>query len=391
MINEVQIQRELYQDSEALVPVVKDITVFLRDYLPARPLIRDEFNDLYLKIKDFSKRGGVSIYSVIGHRGSGKTLFSKYLILQLNRDGIPAYYIDCQKYDTTGKILRHVFFLNDFSMFVGAVIESNKQGKSPVLFFDDAQFLNDYEILNYFLKHSNYSIQFVFLSIRDSLLYFFKKKTISLDRIRMKNYSKDELFEILNSRAELGLKKVVKASIEVLSEYLVERYSGDASLGVRILPTLALRDWPIKKEEIEHVVRWFVNMEISGILSELYERDLAVLFSAIFESDLNTFKVKVSRISREILGYGLSWERVQDALNNLINMGLLIIVTERDEQELPVSKHLKLLCDRKLVMEEMVKRHRKELAEVLGAPSNPVAQIIRTHSSFPLLEQLLKQ
>ncbi|MGC8981275.1 MAG: AAA family ATPase [Thermoplasmata archaeon] len=374
---------------------IKDPQVFLPSYIPQKIYIRDEFEKLYLKLS--GSQPVAPLYMVVGRRGSGKTLFARSLALRLGDAGIPSFYVDATTQNTSRKILGHILlqprqeYRELLDLFISRVGRSGSG--SVYLIIDNAQFLKDMDLMEHFLRHQELGIKFITTSLGDFWSYALlrKFKNLTPERIDLHDYGPDELFQIMEYRAGLGLVSHDQQSLRAVAEYIAGEYRGDSSVAVRILPRIASAGWPRERERIEPLVRGFIEQDLMAILRDLPERDLMVLFSAIYEHDLEPLYSVSSRFAREILSYGLSQDRIRTAINNLVNMGLVVFVpADRGSGDSGGQRQrysLRIAFDRRLVVMEVVKRYRSRLREILADPANQVGSTIRFHSSFSYFRQ----
>ncbi len=224
--------------------------------------------------------------------------------------------------------------------------------------------------------------------MNDVWFYPLSKKVgkVDVERIEFKDYTYDDLFEILTYRADRGLASSHSRALLALSTFIAKEYKGNASLAIRVLPRIASSGWPDDTEKVAEIVKRFIDEDISALLSVLPERDLVVLFSLIYENDAKAIFPVSSRFANEFLNYNLPYDRVKSSLSNLVNHGLIVYTYPpesngqkgRNKQSLV----LKIMFDRKLIVKEVVKRYGGVLRNIINDPTNQVGSLIRSHSSF---------
>src|SRR3990170_8499765 len=84
---------------------IRDFKVFDFNYIPEKPLMRDEVKPLADALLRYQKTGIANHLLIFGSRGSGKTLTVRYLTRILEGSGLKSLYINCRSHNTSFKIL----------------------------------------------------------------------------------------------------------------------------------------------------------------------------------------------------------------------------------------------------------------------------------------------
>ena len=88
---------------------IKDFNVFDFNYIPDKPLMREEVKSIIDALLKYEKTNIPSNSIIIGSRGSGKTLTMKFLQrLFKDKSDLNIKYVSCRSYNTSFKILANL-------------------------------------------------------------------------------------------------------------------------------------------------------------------------------------------------------------------------------------------------------------------------------------------
>ncbi|MGD2109982.1 MAG: AAA family ATPase, partial [Phycisphaerae bacterium] len=88
---------------------VKDFSVFDFNYVPEKPLLRNETKPLLNAVIRLKRSGIPTHQLIVGSRGSGKTLTLKHLQSVIPAStGVDVVYVNCRHQNTSFKILAHL-------------------------------------------------------------------------------------------------------------------------------------------------------------------------------------------------------------------------------------------------------------------------------------------
>jgi len=88
---------------------VKDFSVFDYNYIPEKPVERAEVKEIVKQMVRFEMTGIPAHMSIVGSRGSGKTLMLKYLQHMVSRKTeLDVLYVNCRHHNTSFKIFAHL-------------------------------------------------------------------------------------------------------------------------------------------------------------------------------------------------------------------------------------------------------------------------------------------
>jgi Cdc6-like AAA superfamily ATPase len=88
---------------------IKDFAVFDYNYIPNEPVMREEVKEVIKNMLRFEMSGIPTHMTVIGSRGSGKTLMFKYLQKLISKETkLDVLYVNCRHRNTSFKIFAHL-------------------------------------------------------------------------------------------------------------------------------------------------------------------------------------------------------------------------------------------------------------------------------------------
>ena len=83
---------------------IKDISVFDFNYVPPKPLMRDEVRPVIDALIRYQQTGIANNILILGSRGCGKSVLARYLIT-LMENQLKFVYVNCRQHNTSFKIL----------------------------------------------------------------------------------------------------------------------------------------------------------------------------------------------------------------------------------------------------------------------------------------------
>ena len=85
---------------------ISNFEVFDFNYVPEKPLMREEVKPVIDALLRYQQTGIANNILILGSRGSGKSVLTRYLMQLLAEDGKLAFaYVNCRQHNTSFKIL----------------------------------------------------------------------------------------------------------------------------------------------------------------------------------------------------------------------------------------------------------------------------------------------
>jgi len=269
--------------------------VFEESYLPENILFREnEIKEIFSILNAFKERGIRTNIFIYGPPGTGKTTVIKRIFEEMSSKNFACIYINCWTCNKSHSILSKILgFFNPFASFKRTENElledilKQRENKSckVVVCLDEVDRLIDDSIL-YTLSRNG----FLLVLISNDKFALAKldartKSSIMPMEIEFKEYSIEELKEIIKSRAEIGLRpnSVKETSLRMIAV----ASKGDARKAISLLKTSALIAESFGKEAIDEecvakAVKKLKDAKYEEIIQNL-KKEEAVLLEIIKE------------------------------------------------------------------------------------------------------------
>ena len=105
----MDVKEYLYQKQKDLARKAKNISdsqIFDFNYIPQRPLLREEVKPVIDAILRYKQTGIANNVLILGSRGSGKSVSAKFLMKMLTEQAdLKFAYVNCREHNTSFKIL----------------------------------------------------------------------------------------------------------------------------------------------------------------------------------------------------------------------------------------------------------------------------------------------
>lgn len=223
---------------------VKDFSVFDFNYVPERPLMREECKDLVDAMLRFEATGIPTNMAIVGSRGSGKTLTLRYLQRLIpGQTALEVLYANCRHHNTSYKILTHLLSAptagSSLSQLFDRFVE-DREAKA-VMVLDEVDLMSPKdkrrEIL-YLLSRSEKPFMVIMLSNSPHVLKQLDAATRSSLQpvpLHFRDYNAEEVRTILRDRAALGLHDFDAAHLAEISAMTTRLTNSDARVAIKTL------------------------------------------------------------------------------------------------------------------------------------------------------------
>ncbi len=240
---------------------------------------------------------------IFGSPGIGKTHVTKFIFKELENESgrIKTIYINCWDYKTATAILTKIAlemgaFVQRRGVSKDEILERliealNKTNKNLLICFDEVDQLirNDQEILYDILRINLYEKKFIGLVFISNDAHIFSKleprisSSLSMDDMRFKPYTLDEMKDILQVRAENALRKTESGVVILCANQAIKK-GGDVRIGLDCLLKAA--------RNADSKGRDFVSIEdVKEILKEVKKAKPEILKEKISDEEKMVLEV----------------------------------------------------------------------------------------------------
>jgi cell division control protein 6 len=315
---------------------IKDFRVFDFNYIPEKPLMRQETKPLIDALLRYATTGIANHLLIFGSRGSGKTLLVKYVSRLIEkRHNVKFIYANCRQHNTSFKILASILnakprgsSLDEFwKRFCDA-----HPGRS-VLILDEVDLISDKDRnrdLLYLLSRSpnNYMVVLLsnnprFLSTLDESI----RSTLQPELLHFRNYGADEVLAILKDRAQLGIVSPPRQSLGQIAALAAKDTNSDVRVAIKTLYYSALEPEADVRELFQRARRDILN----DVITDLNERNLLILKAAVSTPEPHVKAVYdcYRKLSHELHEEPFSYVYFYSNLSYLQSIGLILLLSTK--------------------------------------------------------------
>jgi len=331
---------------------ISNFRVFDFNYIPERPLMREEVKPVIDGLLRYQKSGIPNHMLIFGSRGSGKTLMMKYLMRILS-DNLHFVYANCRQHNTSYKILAHLTGARPRGTSQSELWQKfTRRSQSPtVVVLDEVDLLSDkdrHKDILYLLSRSEAGYMTVLLSNNPKFLHSLDesiKSTLQPEIIHFRHYSAPQIREILDERARVGLKKFSPTLLGKTAALTTKKTNSDVRVGIKTLYYSALE--PDMKME-GHFERARRDIYVD-LLSDLNDKNLLILQAAGKEKEPRARNVyqRYRKLSTRAGEEPFSYAYFYSNLSYLQSLGLILLISTKINRT--YTNRIQPLVDRELI------------------------------------------
>jgi len=315
---------------------VKDFSVFDFNYIPAKPLMRDECKELIDEMLQFEVSGIANHLAIIGSRGSGKTLLVKYLQRVIHAEtSLAVLYANCRHHNTSFKILAHLLEVQARGTSLSELYDRfcvRYPGKTVVV-LDEVDLMSSKDRrrdILYFLSRSESPFMVIMLSNNPRVMKELDaatKSSLQPIPLHFRNYNAEQLQRILSDRAKRGLHKWDEGHLSEIAALTTRLGNSDARVGIKALQYSVMRPQKTLRDNFERARRDVVV----DMINDLSDANLMIVQAVVksgadFAKDIYQQYCKIAGSQRE---NPFSYVYFYSNLSYLQSLGLVALVSTK--------------------------------------------------------------
>ena len=311
---------------------ISNFEVFDFNYIPARPLMREETKPIVDSLLRYDKTGIPNNLIVVGSRGSGKTLTIKYLKKVFEAESkLKVLYANCRHLNTSFKIIAGLLNLKPRGHCLTELYSKFKERypQKTILVLDEGDLISEKDKnkdIFYFLSRSDRNYMTILLSNNPRFLNSLDAPTRSSlqpEVIHFKDYNAVEIKKILHERARAGLKNYNLNVIAQIAALTTQLTNSDVRVAIKTLYYWATRTEKTIKDNFNKAQKDIVF----DVINNLNDHNILILkaISEIREKFVKAVYQRYRQISTKQGIEGFSYVYFYNYLTYLQSLGLILL------------------------------------------------------------------
>jgi Cdc6-like AAA superfamily ATPase len=315
---------------------IKDFHVFDFNYIPDKPLMREEVKPIIDALLRYQQTGIANNVLILGSRGSGKSVLARYLMNIFSQQAqIDFAYANCRQHNTSFKILASLLGLRPRGCSLDELWQRFTDSKHGRVAFvlDEVDLMSDkdkHKDILYLISRSSNNYMAILLSNNPKFLAPLDestKSTLQPEIIHFASYNAGEIENILTDRAAVGLKFLPKRVIREIAAMTVKNTNSDVRVAIKTLYLWALEPGVSLQEHFEKARRDIMF----DVVKDLNDKNLLILRAALSHQDsfVKDIYEAYRRISAQYNEEPFSYVHFYSNLSYLQSLGLILLVSTK--------------------------------------------------------------
>jgi Cdc6-like AAA superfamily ATPase len=315
---------------------IKDITIFDFNYIPEKPLMREEAKPIIDALLRYQQTGIANNMLILGSRGCGKSVLARYLLKAFSGMGLISFsFINCRQTNTSFKIIASLLNVRPRGWSLDELWEKFAQTNSGRMVFilDEVDLLSgkdkQKEIL-YLISRSPNNYMAILLSNNPKFLNCLDesiRSTLQPEIILFRSYNACEIEQILSERAKIGLKFLPQRIISQIAGLTTKNTNSDVRVAIKTLYLWAMEP-KIPLEEHFDKARRDIMVDV---IRDLNDKNLIILKAAFSHREGNVKDVyeTYKRISVDMNEDPFSYMHFYSNLSYMQSLGLILLISTK--------------------------------------------------------------
>jgi len=339
VIAQMEIQEYLNRRAEHLARhtrQIRDFRVFDFNYIPQKPLMREEVKPLIDGLLRYATTGIANHLLIFGSRGSGKTLMVSYVSQLLSDKHKLAFaYANCRQHNTSFKILASLLNVRPRGCSLDELWERFCQAHlgRVVFVLDEVDLISDKDRnkdILYLISRSAKGYMVVLLSNNPRFLNTLDesiRSTLQPEMIHFRNYGANEIHQILMDRARLGLVHPVRQAAAQIAALTAKDTNSDVRVAIKTLYYAALE----QQAEVRSLFERARRDILLDVIADLNDQNLMILKAALDSPEPHAKAVHelYRRLNLQSHEEPFSYVYFYSNLSYLQSLGLILLLSTK--------------------------------------------------------------
>jgi cell division control protein 6 len=315
---------------------IKDFAVFDFNYIPEKPLMREEAKPIIDALLRYQQTGIANNMLILGSRGCGKSVLARYLLKAFSGIGKMNFaYVNCRQHNTSFKMLASLLNVRPRGCSLDELWQKFAQTNTGKLVFilDEVDLMSEKDRqkdILYLISRSpnNYmaillSNNLKFLNCLDESI----RSTLQPEIIHFRGYNALEIEHILSERAKIGLKFLPHRVISQIAGMTTKNTNSDVRVAIKTLYLWAMEPKVPLEEHFEKARRDIMV----DVVRDLNDKNLLILKAAFSRQDgyVKDVYEEYKRISIRLNEEPFSYVHFYSNLSYMQSLGLIVLVSTK--------------------------------------------------------------